>query len=72
MDFKEIMNLCIEVLKDWRVIFITVLMIVFISLANYVIKYRKKPMVKKPKAAPAPKPAEPAAKEGEAAAEEEE
>lgn len=58
MDLKELINLCIEVLKDWRVIFITVLMILFIDLAKYVIRYRKKPVVKKTKVAAAPKPAE--------------
>jgi len=58
MDLKELIGICIEVLKDWRVIFITVLMILFIDLANYVIRYRKKPVVKKKKIISAPKPAE--------------
>ena len=48
MNFNDLLPICLGVLKDWRVIVITVAMIVFISIANYVVKYRKK--VKPPKA----------------------
>lgn len=52
-----------SVLKDPRVIFITILMILFVSIGNYVVTYRKKvhiPKQKKkaPAPAPAPKPEE--------------
>lgn len=50
MNLKELIPLCIEVLKDWRVIVITVFLIFYISLANYVIKYKKKPKIYKSKA----------------------
>ena len=47
MNIHELASLCIEVLKDWRVIVITIAMILFIELANYVVKYKKKaPRVK--------------------------
>ncbi len=48
MNFKDLLPICLGVLKDWRVIVITVLMILFIAIANYVVKYRKR--VKPPKA----------------------
>lgn len=43
MDFMQLLNLCLEVLKDWHVIFITVLMLVFVCTANYVVRYKKRP-----------------------------
>lgn len=43
MDFMQLLNLCLEVLKDWRVIFIMVLMLVFVCTANYVVRYKKRP-----------------------------
>lgn len=66
MDFKSLLTLCKGVLLDWRVIFITVALIIYISLGNYVVKYRKKPPQVKGK----PKPvaaAAPSAEGGEAA-----
>ncbi|GEM_PF-699437 len=56
MDMKGIFMIAKEVIMDWRVIFITVALIIYISLANYVVKYRKKP----PKVKGKPKPVAPA------------
>lgn len=42
MEFRELADLCISVLKDFRVIFAAVLTIIFISIANYVVAYRKR------------------------------
>ena len=67
MDITALVNLCISVLKDIRVIRAAILTIFFISLGNYVVKYRKRPpkpkkkkSAQKPAAAatPAPKPEE--------------
>ncbi|MCR5762319.1 MAG: hypothetical protein K6G00_02925 [Treponema sp.] len=49
-------TLALAVLKTPQVIFITVLMIFFISLGNYVVKYKKRKKLIVKKAAPAPKP----------------
>lgn len=56
MDFMQLLNLCLEVLKDWRVIFITLLMLVFVCTANYVVRYKKRPpkLRKAKKSTPAP------------------
>lgn len=43
MEFNDFLNLSLAVLKDWRVIVITIIVIIFISLGNYVVKYKKKP-----------------------------
>ncbi|WP_288985674.1 hypothetical protein [uncultured Treponema sp.] len=67
MDITALVNLCISVLKDIRVITAAILTIFFVSLGNYVVKYRKRPpkpkkkkSAQKPAAAatPAPKPEE--------------
>ena len=65
MDITALVNLCISVLKDIRVITAAILTIFFISLGNYVVKYRKRPPKPKKKksapktaAAPTPKPEE--------------
>ncbi len=68
MDF---ITLILGVLKTPQVIFITILMIFFVSLANYVVKYKKRKKIIVKKAAPAPKPEkkeEPKEEEGEEAA----
>lgn len=59
MSLIQLKDLCIAVLKDWRVIVGALVFIIFSSLAGYVIRYRRKPKPKKVKvkAAPAPKPA---------------
>ena len=63
MDITALVNLCISVLKDIRVITAAILTIFFISLGNYVVKYRKRPpkpkkkkSAQKPAAAPTPAP----------------
>ena len=67
MDITALVNLCISVLKDIHIITAAILTIFFISLGNYVVKYRKRPpkpkkkkSAQKPAAAatPAPKPEE--------------
>lgn len=65
MDITALVNLCISVLKDIRVITAAILTIFFISLGNYVVRYKKRPPKPKKKksaakstAAPAPKPEE--------------
>lgn len=67
MDITALVNLCISVLKDIRVITAAILTIFFISLGNYVVRYRKRPpkpkkkkSAQKPAAAAtqAPKPEE--------------
>ena len=72
MDITALVNHCISVLKDIRVITAAILTIFFISLGNYVVRYRKRPpkpkkkkSAQKPAAAatPAPKPEEKAKQE---------
>lgn len=72
MDITALVNLCISVLKDIRVITAAILTIFFISLGNYVVRYRKRPPKPKKKksaqkpavaATPAPKPEEKAKQE---------
>ena len=67
MDITALVNLCISGLKEIRVITAAILTIFFISLGNYVVKYRKRPpkpkkkkSAQKPAAAatPAPNPEE--------------
>lgn len=57
MEKIAFVPLVMGVLKDWRVIFITILMILFIAIGNYVQHYVKKiKPAKKKKAAPPPPP----------------
>ncbi|MBP3365450.1 MAG: hypothetical protein J6K96_00495 [Treponema sp.] len=67
MEFRELSDLCISVLKDFRVIFAAVLTIIFISIGNYVVSYRKRPprpaRLKKAAAQPAQKQEQPEEKE---------
>lgn len=60
MDFSEFIKFFPDVISDWRVIVITVLTIIFICLANYVVRYKKKPPRVVQKKEPPPK-AEPSA-----------
>lgn len=43
MEFNDFLNLSLAVLRDWRVIIITLIAIIFIALGNYVVKYKKRP-----------------------------
>ncbi|MBQ6566080.1 MAG: hypothetical protein IJL80_03400 [Treponema sp.] len=64
MEKIDFVPLVLAVIKDWRVIFITVLMILFVSIGNYVLHYVKKVKpIKKKKVAPPPPP--PKKEEGE-------
>ena len=47
--FHYLFNLCLSVLKDWRVIVVTVFLIFYIALVNYVVNYQKKKHVYKAK-----------------------
>ena len=64
MDYKYLINLCINVLKDWKVIFIAVFTIAFMMTGSYVVKYRRRPPRVKQVKKPAPAPATPAAESG--------
>ena len=51
MNVSELLRLAFSVVADWRVIVTAVLTIFIISLANYVIRYKKRPLsLKKRKA----------------------
>ncbi|MBP5436769.1 MAG: hypothetical protein J6Y30_02170 [Treponema sp.] len=51
MNISEMLRLAFSVVADWRVIVTAVLTIFIISLANYVIRYKKRPLsLKKRKA----------------------
>ena len=64
----ELRSLIVEVMTSWQVIFITVAIVVYLSLVFYVVRYTKKvPIPKKPKQPKPPKPK----KEKKPAAEEE-
>ncbi|MCR4580303.1 MAG: hypothetical protein K5681_08150 [Treponema sp.] len=68
MGIKDYISMSLEVLKDFRVIFTVVLMLIVIEFARFIANYRKRPKKPKVKKAKAPKAA-PAKKE-EAPAEE--
>ena len=68
MDFKSVMDLSLEVMQDWRVIFITIITLFCIVLANYVVKYRKKPRAPKPPKSPKEEPKKEEGEEGSAEA----
>jgi hypothetical protein len=52
-DLNEALKIAMEVLKDWRVIVITVAMILVISFTKYITSYhKKKPKKSKKKKAP--------------------
>lgn len=65
MEKIAFVPLVLEVLKDWRVIFITILMILFVSIGNYVQHYVKKIKTSKKKKKAAPPPPPPKKEEGE-------
>lgn len=48
MSFGEKLSIAINVLKDWRAIFILILVLLYVGLACYIVKYKKKPAVKAP------------------------
>jgi|GEM_PF-1697357 len=51
MNISEMLRLAFSVVADWRVIVTAVLTVFIISLANYVIRYKKRPLsLKKRKA----------------------
>jgi ABC-type transport system involved in Fe-S cluster assembly fused permease/ATPase subunit len=60
MDTATALKIAFLVLRDWRVIVITIAVILYLSFYISIITYRKKPKktpVKKKTTAPAPKPA---------------
>ncbi|MBQ5399759.1 MAG: hypothetical protein IIU15_00795, partial [Treponema sp.] len=52
----DFMMLCLNVIKDWRVLTALGVFLVFALLATYVVKYKKKPPKPKTVRAPKPKP----------------
>ena len=51
MNISQLLRLAFSVVADWRVIVTAVLTVFIISLANYVIRYKKRPLsLKKRKA----------------------
>ncbi len=69
LNFNSLAELCIQVIKDWRIIASAIGTVIFISLANYVVKYKKRPPVvkHKPVVAAQPKKEAPAEDEGKEA-----
>ena len=64
MKFEEFLKIVLQILSNWYVIGTLVAMILVISFANYVIRYKRKPKKKKKKnlaekAPPKPKKPEP-------------
>ena len=61
MDFAKVQDVVVKVILDYRTIFCTVAIILYLSFVSYISKYRKRPPKpsKKKKSAAAPKPAAP-------------
>lgn len=57
MSDQSIIHIILEVLKDPRVIVAAVVCLIAMDLSCYVVRYRKKPKIKRPKASSQPKPA---------------
>lgn len=78
MKLQDFLNIVLQILTNWFVIGTVVAMLLIISFANYVIRYKRKPKKKKKKnlaekAPPKPpKPAPAESSEGEAEGEKEE
>ena len=78
MKLQDFFNIVLQILTNWYVIGTVVAMLLIISFANYVIRYKRKPKKKKkknlaekaPPKPPKPVPAE--SSEGEAEGEKEE
>ncbi|MCQ2592107.1 MAG: hypothetical protein MJ188_04925 [Treponema sp.] len=49
MSFIDTMKVFIQVLKNWQVIVTTVLMLLVMAFANFIIKYKRKPKKIRPK-----------------------
>ena len=61
MKFQQFLNIVLQILTNWYVLGTLIAMLLIISFANYVIRYKKKPKKKKKKnTAEAPKPKKPA------------
>ena len=78
MKLQDFLNIVLQILTNWFVIGTVVAMLLIISFANYVIRYKRKPKKKKKKnlaekAPPKPpKPAPAESSESEAEGEKEE
>ena len=78
MKLQDFLNIVLQILTNWFVIGTVVAMLLIISFANYVIRYKRKPKKKKKKnlaekAPPKPpKPAPAESSEGESEGEKEE
>ena len=49
MDILGLLKLSLLVMRDWRVIVSTIITVLVIAIANYIVKYTKKAPVEKPK-----------------------
>lgn len=47
MSFSEVFAILKSVIFDWRVIFITIAVLLYLDFIAYVIKYRRKPLRQK-------------------------
>ena len=57
MDFSQLLQVCKQVLTDKRVIIVTIILILYVALVKYVVRYRKKPpKVRKAHILASPKP----------------
>lgn len=71
MDWNKAIEIVKGVLLDWRVIGVVIAALLYISLVNYVVKYKKKPpKLRKMKTAPAPEKQEGSSENGEGSSEE--
>lgn len=43
MDFPLLLEVCKKVLMDKRVIIVTIILILYVALVKYVVRYKKKP-----------------------------
>lgn len=71
MDWNKAIEIVKGVLLDWRVIGVVIAALLYISLVNYVVKYKKKPpKIRKMKSVPAPEKQESSSEDGEASSDE--
>jgi hypothetical protein len=65
MTLTELVDLLKKVFLSPEVIGVTVVIVLYINVVNYIVRYRKKPPAPKKKRVATPKPAKPAPTEGE-------
>ena len=65
MTLTELVDLLKKVFLSPEVIGVTVVIVLYINIVNYIVRYRKRPPAPKKKRVAAPKPAKPAPAEGD-------